>query len=151
MDEWWSIEISGGELDISAWISARGRDVIRTALEHGARDWDWVSGTWGVVLEFCFPDDLAAAGGGWTGFIETPLVKAALDAVPDPVNGLFRYPGRGGSSSAAVPRRPKPAPIAAAAAVPEPETPPEPVRLAATAPASVSASVSLSPTRGLYA
>lgn len=141
MDEWWSIEIAGGELDISAWISARGRDVIRTALEHGACDWDWISGTWGVVLEFCFPDDLAV-GGGWTGFIDTPLVKAALDAVPDPVNGLFFYPGRGGSSSATIPRRPKPAPIAAAAAVPEPEAPTELVRLAAT--------TSVSRTRELY-
>jgi hypothetical protein len=120
VDEWWSIEISGGELDISMWISARGRDVIRTALEHGARDWEWVSGSWGVVLEFCFADTLAVAG-GWTGFIDNPLVKAGLDAVPDPVNGLFFYPGRGGSSSAPVPRRPKPAPIAAAVVVPEPE------------------------------
>lgn len=140
MDEWWSIEISGGELDISTWISARGRDVIRTALEHGARDWDWISGSWGVVLEFCFADDLAA-GGGWSAFTDSPLVKAALDAVPDPVNGLFFYPGRGGSSSAAVPRRPKPAPIAAAAAVPEPEGPAELVRLSATA--------CVSPARGL--
>ena len=131
MDEWWSIEISGGELDISMWISARGRDVIRTALEHGASDWDWVSGSWGVVLEFCFPDTLAADG-GWTGFTDSPLVKAALDAVPDPVNGLFLYRGRGGSASAPIPRRPRPAPIAAAAALPEPETPAEPARLAAT-------------------
>jgi hypothetical protein len=132
VDEWWSIEISGAEHDISMWIGARGRDVIRTALEHGARDWDWVSGTWGVVLEFCFADSVAAAG-GWTDFIDYPLVKAALDAVPDPVKGLFFYPGRGGSSPAAVPRRPKPAPVAAAAALPEPETPTEPARLAATA------------------
>jgi len=36
-------------------------------------------------------------------------------------NGLLRYPGRGGSSPALVPRRPKPAPVAAAAALPEPE------------------------------
>ena len=129
MDEWWSIEISGSEPEIFAWIRARGRDVIRTALEHGAHDWDWISGTWGVVLEFCFADTLAVDG-GWSAFIENPLVKAALDAVPDPVNGLFFYPGRGGSSSAVVPRRPKPAPVAAAAALPEPETPTEPIHLA---------------------
>lgn len=120
MDEWWSIEISGTDLDVSAWIRSRGRDVIRTALEYGARDWDWVSGTWGVVLEFCFADT-AAVHGGWTAFIDNPLVKAALDAVPDPINGLFFYPGRGGSSSAPVPRRPRPAPVAAAAALPVPE------------------------------
>lgn len=114
------------------WISARGRELIRTALEHGARDWEWASGSWGVALEFCFADTVALAG-GWTDFIDNPLVKAALDAVPDQVNGLFFYPGRGGSSSAAVPRRPKPAPASAAAVLPEPETPPEPAHLAATA------------------
>lgn len=128
MDEWWSVEILGSELDISAWIRSRGRDVIRTALEYGARDWEWGSGSWGVVLEFCFTDELAG-GGGCLGFVENPLVKAALDAVPDPVNGLFYYPGRGGSSTAMVPRRPKPAPAAAAAALPEPEYPAQLARL----------------------
>jgi hypothetical protein len=131
------VEISGSEADISLWISARGRDVIRTALEHGARDWDWISGTWGVVLEFCFADTLADAGaGGWAGFIDNPLVKASLDGVPDPINGLFFYPGRGGAAPAGIPRRPKPAPVAAAAALPEPETPTEPARLAAAVSAS---------------
>jgi hypothetical protein len=128
VDEWWSVEILGSELDISAWVRARGRDVIRTALEHGARDWEWRTGSWGVVLEFCFAD-IVAAGGGWLGFIESPLVKAALDAVPDPVNGLYYYPGRGGSSAAVVPRRPKPAPVAAAVALPEPEAPLQLARL----------------------
>jgi hypothetical protein len=126
---WWSVEISGSEFDISTWIGARGRDVIRTALEHGARDWEWVSGHWGVVLEFCFADP-AAAEGGWTVFIDNPLVKAALDAVPDPVGGLFFYPGRGGASPAVVPRRPRPAPAAATATLPEPQTPTQPTRLA---------------------
>lgn len=120
MAEWWSIEISGGDFAVSAWIRARGEDVIRTALEHGAHDWDWVSRPWGVVLEFSFGDSLAPDG-GWASFIDNPLVKAALDAVPDPINGLLLYPGRGGSSPALVPRRPKPAPVAAAAALPEPE------------------------------
>jgi hypothetical protein len=132
VDEWWSIEISGNEADIFMWVRTRGRDVVRTALEHGARDWDWVSGTWGVVLEFCFADTVAVDG-GWSGFIDSPLVKASLDAVPDPVNGLFFYPGRGGSSSASVPRRPKPAPVAAAAVLPEPEPQTEPARLSSVA------------------
>lgn len=122
MQEWWSVEILGSEIDISAWVRSRGRDVIRTALEHGALDWEWRSGSWGVVLEFCFAE-LVAVDGGWVGFIGSPLIKAALDAVPDPVNGLFYYPGRGGSSAAVVPRRPRPAPVAAAVALPEPETP----------------------------
>jgi hypothetical protein len=119
---WWSIEILGSEPDISAWVRSRGRDVIRTALEFGARDWEWRSDSWGLALEFCFVE-LVAVDGGWAGFIDSPLVKAALDAVPDPVNGLFYYPGRGGSCAAAVPRRPRPAPVAAAVAVPEPESP----------------------------
>jgi len=129
VDEWWSVEILGSELDVSTWVRARGRDLIRTALEHGARDWEWGSGSWGVVLEFCFAESVAVDG-GWSGFIDSPLVKAALDAVPDPVNGVFFYPGRGGSSSAVVPRRPKPAPVAAAAALPEPEPTMRPARLA---------------------
>ncbi|HEU5332215.1 MAG TPA: hypothetical protein VFU73_05620 [Actinocrinis sp.] len=128
MEEWWSIEISGNDFAVSGWIRARGEGLIRTALEHGARDWDWVSGTWGVVLEFCFADELAPDG-GWSAFIDNPLVKAALDAVPDPISGLMLYPGRGGSCAAPVPRRPKPAPIAAAAALPEPEPPVEAGRL----------------------
>jgi hypothetical protein len=118
--EWGSIEISGGDFAVSTWIRARGEEVIRTALEHGAHDWDWASRAWGVVLEFSFGDSLAPDG-GWASFIDNPLVKAALDAVPDPINGLLLYPGRGGSCPALVPRRPKPAPVAAAAALPEPE------------------------------
>lgn len=119
MDEWWSIEVSDGEVSATTWKDTHGRDLIRTALEHGASDWAWVERPWGVVLEVCFPDD--ARIGGWSAFRDAPLVKAALDAVPDPVNGLILYPGRGGSSAARVPRRPKPAPAAAAAALPEPE------------------------------
>ncbi len=52
--------------------------------------------------------------------MDSPLVKAALDAVPDPINGLIYYPGQGGTALASVPRRPKPAPAAAAAELPEP-------------------------------
>ena len=86
---------------------------------------------WGVVLELCFPEYQAV--GGWEAFRDAPLVKAALDAVPDPVNGLLMYPGRGGSSGARKPRKPKPAPSAAAAALPEPEVREEVIDLAATA------------------
>jgi hypothetical protein len=139
VDEWWSIEISGGEAEISIWIRSRGRDVIRTALEHGARDWEWAAGSWGVVLQLCF-DESPILDGGWTGFVASPVVKAALDAVPDPVFGLSFYPGRGGSSAASVPRRPKPSPSAAAAAMPVPQTPPGPYRPAAnTAPPATNA------------
>ncbi len=57
----------------------------------------------------------------WQAFRDLPVVRAALDAVPDPVNGLLIYRGRGGSSAAGKPRKPRPAPSAAAAALPEPE------------------------------
>lgn len=131
MDEWWSIEVSDGEFAATSWKDTHGRDLVRTALEHGASDWAWVERPWGVVLELCFPDE-TPAGGGWERFRESVLVKAALDAVPDPVNGLILYPGRGGSSSAPVPRRPKPAPAAMAASAPEPSEPSRTADLTAT-------------------
>jgi hypothetical protein len=117
--EWWSIEVADGEFSATSWKDTHGRDLIRTALEYGAEDWAWVERPWGVVLELCFPEDSPV--GGWSAFRDATLVKAALDAVPDPINGLVVYPGRGGSSGARVPRKPKPAPAAAAAALPEPD------------------------------
>jgi hypothetical protein len=41
-----------------------------------------------------------------------PVVRAALDAVPDHAHGLLVYRGRGGGSGALVPRRPRPRPAA---------------------------------------
>lgn len=130
MGEWWSIEVADGEFSAASWKDTHGRDLIRTALEFGAEDWAWVERPWGVVLELCFPEDTTV--GGWSAFRDATLVKAALDAVPDPVNGLVTYPGRGGSSGARVPRKPKPAPAAAAAALPEPDPGEEVLRIAAT-------------------
>jgi hypothetical protein len=40
--------------------------------------------------------------------------------VPDPVNGLLIYRGRGGTSASGKPRRPRPAPAAGAMALPLP-------------------------------
>ena len=54
----------------------------------------------------------------WEAFRGLPVVRAALDAVPDPVNGLLIYRGRGGGAGAREPRRPKPAPSSAAVALP---------------------------------
>jgi hypothetical protein len=45
-------------------------------------------------------------------------VRAALDGVPDPVDGLLIYRGRGGGAGEREPRRPKPALDSAAAALP---------------------------------
>ena len=120
MGDWWSIEVANGEFSASSWKDAHGRDLIRTAVEYGAEDWAWVERPWGVILELCFPEGMAS-GMGWELFRDSPLVRAALDAVPDPVSGLIVYPGRGGSSLSRVPRKPKPAPAAAAAELPAPQ------------------------------
>jgi hypothetical protein len=56
----------------------------------------------------------------WEAFRAIPAVQAALDAVPDPVNGLLVYRGRGGGSGASSPRRPRPTAGAGAMALPEP-------------------------------
>jgi len=50
-------------------------------------------------------------------------VSAALDAVPDPVNGLSIYPGRGGSAGPVERRHPRPVLGAGAAALPVPDEP----------------------------
>ena len=56
----------------------------------------------------------------WEAFRALPAVRAALDGVPDPVNGLLIYRGRGGAAGGTKPRKPKPAPGAAALEMEEP-------------------------------
>jgi hypothetical protein len=68
----------------------------------------------------------------WSVFGRLPGVQAALDAVPDPVNGLLIYPGRGGSAGAGDRRRPRPHLGAGAAPMPE-----EPEPIIVTSPAAV--------------
>jgi len=97
------------------WQAAYDSELIEAALTNGARDGAWHADTWGVAFEVCFDD-----ADQWEAFRNLPIVRAALDAVPDPVNGLLIYRGRGGSSAAGKPRRPRPAPSAAAVALPEP-------------------------------
>lgn len=84
-------------------------------MTNGAKHWTWHEPRWGVILELEFSDE-----GARDRFRELPAVTAALDAVPDPVSGLFVYPGRGGGSGAGKPRRPRPAPAAGAAELDEP-------------------------------
>jgi hypothetical protein len=67
------------------------------------------------VLEVEFTDDAA-----WETYRNLPAVRAALDAAPDPVNGLIVYRGRGGASGSRWPRRRGPKPSADALARPEP-------------------------------
>ena len=116
MAEWWSIEVLHGEFSASQWESAYSSDLIEAALTNGALDATWHTDTWGVAFEVQFED-----ADQWQAFRSLPVVRAALDAVPDPVNGLLIYRGRGGSSAAGKPRKPRPPPSEAAAALPEPE------------------------------
>jgi hypothetical protein len=56
----------------------------------------------------------------WEAFRALPVVQAALDAVPDPVNGLLVYRGRGGGAGSVSPRRPRPSAGAGVMSLPEP-------------------------------
>jgi hypothetical protein len=90
---------------------------MRVAVDrHGGLDWSWRGFAWGVVFEVAFPDEA-----GWEVFRALPAVRAALDAVPDPVNGLLVYRGRGGGAGVPARRRPRPSVGAGALELPEPE------------------------------
>jgi hypothetical protein len=115
MAEWWSIEVLHGEFSAFQWQQAYDSDLIEAALTNGALDGTWHADRWGVAFEVCFK-----TSEDWEAFMKLPIVRAALDAVPDPVNGLLIYRGRGGTSAAGKPRRPRPAPSASAMALPEP-------------------------------
>ncbi len=115
MAEWWSIEVFHGEFSAARWQDAHGSFLIEAAISHGAIDWQWHEHRWGVVFEVVFEDERQ-----WDAFRGLAAVRAALDAVPDPVNGLLIYRGRGGGAGALSPRRPRPAAGADALALPEP-------------------------------
>src|SRR4029450_7459112 len=99
--EWWSIEVLNGPSSAARWKAAHGAALVEAALTNGAVDWAWQEHRWGGVLEGAFLD-----GGRWDFFYGLPAVKAALDAVPDPLSGLAVHQGRGGTSGARLPRRP---------------------------------------------
>jgi hypothetical protein len=109
MAEWWSIEVLHGEVSAFRWQEQHDSALIEAALTNGVRDGAWHADRWGVVFEVLFDTDEQ-----WEAFRALPVVRAALDAVPDPVNGLLIYRGRGGGAGAREPRRPKPAPSSAA-------------------------------------
>jgi hypothetical protein len=115
--EFWTIEVaSGPELSAGRWRDAHGERLIEAAVTHRAQEWAWVARDWGVCFEIAFLDEE-----DWLRFRATPAVRAALDAAPDPVDGVLVYPGRGGSSGAPVPRHPRRPLGAGAAALPVPE------------------------------
>ncbi|HYA51343.1 MAG TPA: hypothetical protein VEG33_09250 [Streptosporangiaceae bacterium] len=115
MAEWWSIEVFHGEFPARQWRDAYSSVLTESAVTTGATSWEWHEHRWGVVFEVEFGGDSR-----WEAFRAVPAVQAALDAVPDPVNGLLVYRGRGGGAGASSPRRPRPAAGAGAMALPEP-------------------------------
>jgi hypothetical protein len=118
MAEWWSIEVFHGEIQAaSRWKEAYDTMLTQAAISAGAVDWAWIEHRYGVVFEVSFGNDVQ-----WQDFRALAAVRAALDAVPDSVNGLLIYRGRGGGSGPRRPRRPKPTAGAGAVELPEPKT-----------------------------
>ena len=115
MAEWWSIEVSHGESSAFGWQREYDSALIEAALTNGALDGSWHADQWGVAFEVLFEHEEQ-----WEAFRNLPLVRASLDAVPDPVHGLLIYRGRGGGASTREPRRPKRPPAAGAMELPEP-------------------------------
>ena len=116
MAEWWSIEVFDAEqLPGRQWKEAHQDAITEAAITHGATSWEWHEHQYGVVFEILFEDD-----GQWEAFRALAAVQAALDNVPDPVNGLLIYKGRGGGAGPRKPRKPKPAPSAMAVELTEP-------------------------------
>src|SRR3954465_5197503 len=105
MPEWLTVEVRDGAVPASAGRRAYESALVEAAITNGASFWDWQTTPWGVVVELLFvSDDRLERYRG------LPVVRAALDAVPDRVHGLMVYRGRGGGAGALVPRRPPPSP-----------------------------------------
>jgi hypothetical protein len=116
MAEWWTVEVfSGDKQPASAWRYSYEDMLTAAAISHGAVYWDWYDSEYGVVFEVCFATDKQ-----WEAFLALATVKGALDSVPDPVDGLLVYRGRGGAAGSRKPRGPRPAPSAAAMELAEP-------------------------------
>lgn len=117
MAEWWSIEVFDTEIQGALrWKDSYSTSLVESAITSGAVEWSWIEHSHGVVFEVAFPDEAR-----WESFRALPGVQAALDAVPDPVNGVLVYRGRGGGAGATRPRRPRPSAGAGAIELPEPE------------------------------
>jgi hypothetical protein len=116
--EWLTIEVLDGEVPASEWRRAYENVLVEAAITSGAVYWEWHATRWGVVLELVFDHDERLER-----YRALPVVRAALDAVPDSAHGLIVYRGRGGGAGASVRRRPRPIPVAGAAPLPtaEPE------------------------------
>lgn len=116
MADWWSIEVFHGEaLRATRWKDAYADVFAEAALTNGALSWEWHEHPHGVVFEVRFREEEQ-----WDAFRDLPLIRTALDAVPDRAAGLLIYRGRGGGASSRKPRKPRPSPSAAAVELDEP-------------------------------
>jgi hypothetical protein len=116
MAMWMSIEVFDGDFyPASSWADAFGDSIVEAAVSGGASDWSWQPTSWGVVFEVAFEDEDA-----WERFRASLAVRVALESVPNPVNGVLVYKGRGGSAGAARGRKPRPMTGSGAAALPLP-------------------------------
>lgn len=116
MAEWWSIEVFHGEKEpATRWRDSYQDTLIESAVTNGALYWEWREFAYGVVFEVCFAEE-----DRWWAFRNLPAIRGALDSVPDPVNGLLVYRGRGGAAGGRKPRKPRPTPGAAALELQEP-------------------------------
>ena len=88
MPEWLTIEVFDGEVPASGWRRAHENDLVEAAVTNGVLAWDWHTTRWGVVLELAFADDDRLER-----YRDLPVVRAALDAVPDRVHGLLLVHG----------------------------------------------------------
>lgn len=116
MPHWMSIEVFDGDFyPAASWAESFGDSMVETALSEGATDWAWHPTSWGTVFEVAFEDEEA-----FERFRSTLAVRAALEAVPNPVNGVLIYRGRGGSAGTTKGRKPRPLIGSGAAALPLP-------------------------------
>ncbi len=117
MAEWWSIEVFDSQVQAAlSWKDSYRDQLVEAAITSGAVEWSWIEHRHGVVFEVCFTDEAS-----WEAFRALPGVQAALDAVPDPVNGVLVYRGRGGGAGSRRPRKPRPSAGAGALELPEPQ------------------------------
>jgi hypothetical protein len=131
MSEWLTVEVFDGDVPASGWRRTYDDALIEAAVTNGASYWEWHLTPWGVVLELAFDTDEQLER-----YRSLPVVRAALDAVPDRVDGVLVYRGRGGGAGVLAPRRPRPRPVAGAAELPCPE-PDRYVRIGSVADAPV--------------
>ena len=113
---WITIEVFDGATPAAGWARAWHDRVVEAAVTGGAVFWDEHEHRWGVVLEVVFPEEEQREA-----FRHAPAVVAALDAAPDPVNGVLVYPHRGGGAGVRQPRRPRPRADGGVASLPVPD------------------------------